>query len=354
MPEGDPRSILYKFPPQTIGLEKLAEIAAAKGWKSELTGPLISPVERDILTFDTFAILAELTDGLLSFGGGTLLNWAYARELPRFSFDIDSQARELRLGKKRLLTGSIESLNQKLRHLGNVQSVTYNGRDFEIGTVILDAEKDHFPNMLSLKRRVYASTCGSAAHRYLKREGGVWGGSIEDLRLKKYYGGHWPNIEDVRIEIGLPRKGEELFPAQDVKVLPLVHPAVKVEPVTAALTPKEFVMALKVFKLGKEFKPEEASRAIPDLVKSLFDLYACSKSCKPNLISEGLKKICSTRTLDEATVVRRAAERAKQMTKSMEAKDWFERSGQTSFVAQIVSFDTVVSSGLKLLNSLPS
>ena len=353
MPDSEFRSILYKFPPETLEPQNLKEIANAKGWKSELSGLLTMPVERDILTFDTFAILAELTDHLLSFGGGTLLNWAYARELPRFSFDIDSQARKLGLEKKHLLEGSIEALNQELRQQGKVQSVSYKGRDFEIGTVILDSEKDHFPDVLSLKRRVYASTCGSPAHTYFKKEAGEWGGSNEDLHLKKYYGGRFPNVEDVRIEIGLPETTAKLFPVQEIKVLPLVYPAVKVAPVTASLTPKEFVMALKVVRLGKDFKPEELSRAISDLVKALFDLHACSKSCQPRLISEGIKQICSARDLDAITIIRKATERTKEMANGKEAKDQFERSGQTSFVAQMVDFDTVISSNLKLLSKLP-
>jgi hypothetical protein len=289
------------------------EIAEKKGWRTSSAGPLITPVEKDILTFDSFAVLAELLDTPISFGGGTLLNWVYARDRPRFSFDIDSQAMQHGLTKKYFLENLVDPLNKKLRRMNKVLSVKYGGQNFEIGTVVYDKEKDHFSEVLSLKRRVYCITAGAEAQVYLKKESKLKkeDAGEEGRRIKEFFSGEIPKIEDIRIEIGIPQTKGELFPANKIEVSPLVYPEVNVEPVKANVTLKEDIVALKIFKLGEDYNHVELKNAIPDFVKSVCDISSCSKECNINLPRQYLEQICKFRAQDKTRILNVAMNRIK-------------------------------------------
>lgn len=104
-----------------MNIQSYKQIAEKKGWKTRLTGPLFSMVERDILTFDTFSILATMANDELSFGGGTLLNWIHLRDSPSFSFDIDTQLQFPARTKQEVMTKIIEPINDYLRKSDKVR-----------------------------------------------------------------------------------------------------------------------------------------------------------------------------------------------------------------------------------------
>jgi nucleotidyltransferase AbiEii toxin of type IV toxin-antitoxin system len=228
---------LYKFKPDILEVAKFREIATRKGWTTNLSGPLVPQVERDILTFDSFSAIAELSDDRLQFGGGTLLNWVYARSSPRFSFDIDSQILRPKVTKEEILRDVIQDVNDRLRKAGNIIKIPFAEKSIEVGSIEYDKEKDHFPDVLSLKRRVLALTVGQEAHRYIRKELHLTDDmSREGSKLKEHFGGFMPLIEEVRLEIGSPASEEHVFPRRKTEIRPLVYPEAPVEPVKAAVT----------------------------------------------------------------------------------------------------------------------
>lgn len=129
---------LYKVKPSHLDSDEIKRVATDMGWITPFAGPLISSVERDLVTFDSFAVVAELSEGKLQFGGGTLLNWVYARTSPRFSFDVDSQILDGGYSKKRILTEVIARLNSKLRTIGKIVRIPYEDIIVEVGTIEYD------------------------------------------------------------------------------------------------------------------------------------------------------------------------------------------------------------------------
>ncbi len=344
----------YKVEPSVFTVDRLKEIARRKRWVSNLSGPLLSPVERDILTFDAFAVLAELTNGYLAFGGGTLLNWLFARNLPRFSFDIDSQIRKPGVSKEYVLDQVIKPLNDKLRAKKKLKRIEFGGAQLDIGSVIHDREKDHFPDVLSLKRPVYSLFSGTEAHLYLKKETKLRDSGEEGRRLKNFFGGKMPRIEDVRIEIGIPRDSNGIFPAVRTKVTPLVYPELDIDAVSARVTVKEYVMALKIFKLGRQFELEEEQHAVADFVKSICDLQACSSECDKSMVHSYLSQISEANNHRFNQTIENAKKRIGKLSSNVEALNWFKTSGQTSFIAQTNDLKDFIDKAEKLLITIMS
>ena len=344
---------LYKFDPKIFAVERLKEVARKKGWITPTAGPLFDSVERDILTFDSFAMLAELTDDQLAFGGGTLLNWVYARDMPRFSFDIDSQLRKPNVSKAEILDRVIKPVNEKLRKLGKLKTVEYAGIKYEVGAIIFDAEKDHFEDVLSLKRPVLALHSGAPANVYMRKVAKLEEDSGEEgRRLKEYFGGKLPQIEDVRIEIGIPKSNEDIFPADETEVRPLVYPEVDVDAVRARVTRKEYIMASKIFKLGKHFEPDEERYSISDFIKSICDLHACIDRCDLIAVHEYLRKISKTYGYSCEQVIDEAGKRLRKLAAQKQASDWFKTSGQTSFIARSRELKDLVDTAKNMLRNI--
>jgi hypothetical protein len=348
----NPYDYLYKFDPEIFRVETLKEVARKKSWITSVAGPLFGAVERDILAFDSFAALAELSGDQLAFGGGTLLNWVYARETPRFSFDIDSQLRKSGFSKAKILSSVVEPLNHKLRKLGKLKTIEYGKTKYEIGAIVFDAEKDHFEDVLSLKRPVFALHSGSPANVYMRKEVSKLerDSGEEGRRLKEYFGGKLPKIEDVRVEIGIPRDEEGIYPSEETDVRPLVYPEIGVDSVRARVTQKEYIIASKIFKLGKRFESEEEVYAIPDFVKSICDLYFCAEGCNANVVFKHLERISEINGYRCQQVVADALTRLRKLSTRKEASNWFKTSGQTSFIAQSKEFKDLIAETVKLLD----
>lgn len=333
---------LYKFASEAVEPSNLRKVADQKGWRTDVAGPLITPVERDILTFDTFAVMAELSGDMLQFGGGTLLNWVYATSSPRFSFDVDSQITRAGIPKKEILNTFISEINDRLRKMKKVVSLDFGGKNIEIGSIMYDKEKDHFPDVLSLKRPVFSSTTGAEAHTYLRKEVDItMDYSRASLKLKEEFGGKMPRIDNVRVEIGIPKVDKNRFPYSKFKVRPLVAPEVQVEPVEASVTVKEFIMGLKIYKLGKKFTEAEEELTLVDFVKSICDIWACSTNYEAEFLTKYLKNVCQEKGAAAEKVRDESIKRVAKLQLSTNAKDWFERSGQTSFIARSHNFAEV-------------
>jgi len=141
-------------------------------------------------------------------------------------------------------------------------------------------------------------------------------------------------IEEVRVEIGIPASTENIYPRKVVEVRPLVYPEVPVAAVRAAVTEKEFIMAMKIIKLSQKFDRKDELYAMTEHVKAVCDLYICANNYDSEVLSSYVKRVCKSRALDGRDAIKAAAKRVKALEMNGGARGWFERSGQTSFLAR--------------------
>lgn len=341
---------LFHADPRVMMIENYKTIAIKKGWKTGLTGPLSQQTERDILTFDTFSILATLAKDQLSFGGGTLLNWIELRDSPRFSFDIDTQLQFAAKNKQEVMAKVVEPINEKLRKNGKVTPIEIDGKKYEIGLIYFDEEKDHFDNMLSLKRCVHALTVGRDAHEYLRKElGGLTDKQV--MKLKGMYGGKFCKIEDVRIEIGFSASGEPKFPTREIEVEPLVNPDAGLIPVKANVTVREHTIASKIFRLGKHYSASELPFGISDFIKALSDLRNWEITNLRDIL-EYIRQICAMEKYNTKEVLENSRKLLAWLASEPKAQEWFERGPQTSMLATRISYAKLIDNASELINKI--
>lgn len=207
--------------------------------------------------------------------------------------------------------------------------------------------------MLSLKRRVFANYSGQEANKYVKKALNLGGNHVKaDFDLKKFLGGEFIKIDDVRIEIGIPRKAGDIFPRSHVNVFPLVYPEIKIEPVNALVTDKEFIMALKVYKLGKEFTEEEEGFALTDFIRSICDLWSCSSDYDFQKLKHYFGDVCLLKTEKSASTAVSAYNRINRLANYSRALEWFQRSGQTSLLARSNNFEQLCNSATDVVKHL--
>lgn len=333
-----------------MNIENYKTIALKKGWKTELAGPLFPQTERDILTFDTFSVLATIAKDQLSFGGGTLLNWIQLRDSPRFSFDVDTQLQFAAKTKQEVMTKVIEPINNTLRKKGKVTPIEIDGKKYEIGLIYFDKEKDHFPNMLSLKRCVHALTVGRDAHEYLRKElDGLSDKQV--IKLKGMYGGKFGKIEDVRIEIGFSDSGDPKFPSKETSVEPLVNPEAGLIPVKAKVTVIEHTIASKIFRLGKRYTDTELMPTIPEFIKTISDLRYWNKVNLDETVGY-LEQISAMENYSIKEILDSSDHLLKWLESHNRAKDQFERGTQTSMLATIIRYSEVINNASKLIQKI--
>lgn len=332
---------LFHVAPKIMNIENYKTIALEKGWKTELAGPLFQQTERDILTFDTFSVLATIAKDKLSFGGGTLLNWIHLRDSPRFSFDLDTQLQFPAKTKQEVMAKIVEPINKSLRKSGKVTSIEVDGKKYEIGLIYFDKEKDHFSNMLSLKRSVHALTIGRDVHEYIRKEFDELSDK-QVLKLKGMYGGKFCKIEDVRIEIGFSESGEPKFPTKETEVEPLVNPEAGLGPVKANVTVMEHTIASKIFRLGKHYSNAELIAAIPEFIKAISDLRYW-KSANLDEILKYIRQLSVSENYGVKEILDSSENMLKWLKSERKAKDQFERGAQTSMVATRISYLKVLS-----------
>ncbi|AFU59829.1 hypothetical protein Ngar_c29100 [Candidatus Nitrososphaera gargensis Ga9.2] len=341
---------LFQADPKIMNIQSYKQIAEKKGWRAHLTGPLVSMVERDILTFDTFSILATMANDELSFGGGTLLNWIQLCDSPRFSFDVDTQLQFPARTKQEVMTKIIEPINDSLRKSGKVTPIEINGKKFEVGLIYFDREKDHFPNMLSLKRSVHALTIGRDAHEYLRKEmNGLT--DKEVMKLKSMYGGKFGKIEDVRIEIGFSESGDPKFPSKATVVEPLVNPEAGLTPVEAKVTVIEHTIASKIFRLGKRYTDAELEFAIPEFIKAISDLRYW-ESANLDEILEYIRQISASENYSVMEILDSSDNMLDWLKSERKAKDQFERGAQTSMLATKIGYLELINNSSELVQKI--
>lgn len=341
---------LFHVDPKLMSLENYKKIAHKKGWKTSLAGPLIMQVERDLLTFDTFSILATMAKDELSFGGGTLLNWVYLRDFPRFSFDIDTQLQYPASSKEEIMEKLVEHINNNLRKSETICPIEISDGRYEVGAIYFDKEKDHFPDLLSLMRTVHAYTAGAQANVYLKKV-------IQNLtdkgmlKIKSMYGGKFCNIEEVRIEIGFSDKSIARFPTKEILVEPLVNPEAQISPVKANVTEIEFIVASKIHRLGKRYSKTDLEHAIQDFVKALCDLRNW-KNADLQQVKHYLDQICTSEGSDSKDVIKNSDKLLTWLQSNGIAQNWFERGAQTSMLATKISYPDLIRNARKLITEI--
>ncbi len=327
---------------------QLYEATAQKlGWKPSQAYKSI--VEREILVFDTFYLLNTTIGESLTFGGGTLLNWVYLRDAPRFSFDIDSTYVNGPTSKDWLLGNLIGKLNRSLRSRGYAREYEFGERSIELGSVQLDVEKDHFQNLLSLKRSMPCYETGSELAQFLKRSN-LSLTPNEARTLRKLWGA-LPRIEEVRIEIAFQTKAEESarFPHIRRKVIPLVGDALQVQSTVGRVTKPETIAALKILDLAKTYAEEELPNLVVDFIKDVCDLRMLQELDGDSVVNE-IQRLSNA---DVNPVLRAAVRQVEKIAADGRAANWYAKRGtQTIFLRRQVSFQQLTGRVKQLIEDL--
>lgn len=209
--------------------------------------------------------LAEFFSGKLVFGGGSVLNYFYmikAKEPPRFTFDLDAAWHE-EVPLKRVLLAELELFNKWLTERELVLQIPVGyGKTVLLNIVEYDAEKDHFPELLSLRIPVLMRYSGQPFYEFLEiKDYHV----IKELRqvFKEVLGIKDPLIDYVRFEISLKPVGDAVTESLEDLF------GTKFE---ATLTPVEQQLAFKILsKVARDFGPN-IKYEIYDILKATLDL----------------------------------------------------------------------------------
>lgn len=320
---------LAAFPGTERTTKLYEEIASKMQWTPP--GRYRSIVEREILAYDTFYLVNKIVGSYLTFGGGTFLNWVYLRDLPRFSFDIDSTHAGGETSKSGLLEQIVEKINRKIRQSGLSLAIGEADNEMEIGTVTLDLEKDHFEDVLSLKRSLPCLETGAELNTYLSKHR-VKVEQREITKIRKDYG-RIPKVEEVRIEIGL---NQPVLPSARKSIKPLVADHIDVSATIAEVTKPETTAALKIIVLGKERTNTEAEHALVDYVKALCDLRVADH-VEPGSVRRQVERLSgNTDVLDNAL------KRVRSFFSNTRLRVWYERGSQTQLIQKTHSFSDLV------------
>lgn len=200
----------------------------------------------------------------LVFGGGSVVNYIYMvqfGEPPRLTFDIDASWHR-KAASKRVLLKEVVEFNRWLEEVGGILPVPLAPKRYsQLYLVEYDAEKDHFPNVLSLRVPVITRHDGRPFYEYLNMKDYRL---ISELRAAfgEVLGTRDGKVDHVRLEISLdPMPGErsslrDLFGSS----------------ISATITPLELQLAFKLrHKLGKRYGGE-IEHNLHDLLKALLDL----------------------------------------------------------------------------------
>lgn len=320
---------LAAFPQTELNSALYEEISSKMGWIPP--GRYRSIVEREILVYDTFFLLCSVVGNFLTFGGGTLLNWVYLRNQLRFSFDIDSTYTVGKTSKNELLEKVVETVNHKIRKGGYSTSIGREDNEVELGTIVLDLEKDHFPSVLSLKRVMPCLETGAEMHGYLAKLG-VKVDNKEILRARKEYG-VTPKAEEVRIEIGF---NQGVLPSRKKSVKPLIADHLACSLTRAEVTRPETIAALKIITLGKDRTDSEMHHALVDFVKALCDLRIVDHADALSITRE------VERLTGKSAILDSAYNRLLSFVSNVSLREWYEIGAQTQLIRKKYSFSELV------------
>lgn len=211
-------------------------------------------------------LLASYFGDELFFGGGSILNYVYMvgnREPPRLTFDLDSSWCR-RVSSKRVILARMIEFNKWLAENGLTLRVPVgSGRTGGLFLVEYDAEKDYFPDLLSLRMPVITRYDGEPFYSFLGiRDYQV----ITEVRIvfREVLGVENPRIDYVRFEVSLNPEG---MPKVEAVLEDLFGWKTR-----AWITSVEYQLASKIkYKVAKDFG-DDLTHNIHDIVKAVLDL----------------------------------------------------------------------------------
>ena len=314
---------------------KLKEIADSLGW-----GLDYDLVEREALYYDTMFFFLTYFPIDLVFVGGSMINRVYLTEDLRFSFDLDTVALRGFPGKSPLLKYLLE-LNSILEEKGTISSVVIGDLEVRLGEVVVDVEKDFFPDVLSLKRVMSAMTFGTPLSEYVETRYRVETGkepyASEFVRLKEDLG-FIPRVEEIRIEIGILREGfKGEFIETDVRSLlePYVKPKLRLKTKVASL---ETSIVAKLKSLSREF----AQELVFDLVRDLCDL----RMLELRYDEEKLRRLIEENNIHLDTVLKNV-----NLIKKL-GREVYDSSWHLSLVREVIEWDKLCNLVAKIVKRL--
>ncbi len=220
-----------------------------------------SVVEREIIFYDTLTQILRCSPVPVCLKGGTLISRLYS-EIPRFSWDIDLVSN---LSSKKGY--SLDKLNKCIEQLGGTYELVCNEVKVNLGFFEIDAEKNVFIDLLSLRRLMSTYSVGVSLPRYVLRRGEeIDKLTMYFLRMKKELG-FLPSLDYVRLTVSINEK--EPIESFKSKVIPSILEKIE-KPVLKAkglVFPPEYCIAEKISRLGK---PLELS--LRDHLCDLYDL----------------------------------------------------------------------------------
>ena len=256
-------------PRRDVLVEQLREWAPQE-LDGRVESMLLPHMERVYHIMRVFRAMAEAAGEKLTFGGGSIINYIYLprhREPPRLTFVVDSASRR-KLEMKRHLLSLVLEVNRWLSERGESFILATRREGLPVGFIVWDAEKDYFPNMLSLKMPIitlYGS--GAPIHTYFseKLRVSLDYESIARLReVARAFGARELRVEEVRAEITLEPVGDAV---EERVELPF-----KLGSVTASITNPHLQVAMKiVFKLARSWSDEDLRYVSHDMLKALLD-----------------------------------------------------------------------------------
>jgi|GEM_PF-2080912 hypothetical protein len=244
--------------------ESLKDIADKLGWALGY-----DIVEREMLYYDTmFCFLTYFPEELV-FVGGSMINRIYIKRGIRFSFDLDTVTINPFSGKS-MIVEKLILLNRALDEEGFSTPLKLGDIELRLGEVIIDTKKDIFPDVLSLKRIVPAMTFGTPISQYIRSRYGVdpgrepYASYISELRNSL---GFMPMLEEVRIEVGISKKGfQDTVEAEVGSIIePYARPKLRLKTRISSL---ESSISAKLKSLSRSFSEE----LLMDFVRDLCDL----------------------------------------------------------------------------------
>jgi len=217
----------------------------------------------------TMRELQEFFGDKIQFGGGAVLNYIFmpSVDAPRFTFDLDSAWSE-RVSNKRVLLSEMIKFNKYLSEKYPLCLPIDEDKCLTLLTVEYDAEKDYFPNVLSLRIPAIMRWSGLEFYRYVKSVSGVDLDLSIINKLRKIFestiGVRDARVDFIRFEVSMSVN----YPRAELDVdLPFELGSSKL-----FITDLEYQLASKiVYKVGWDFGGDLEFN-LHDILKAILDL----------------------------------------------------------------------------------
>lgn len=265
------RERLRKLTPSIATLKKGLEELGAQDLSKEEEFQAMRHLEREWHIIRLMKLLQTYFKDKIEFGGGSVLNYVFLiglDEAPRFTFDLDaSWMRNVRV-KRDLLAETIK-FNMWLSSVGETLPIPITGDRFiRLYIVEYDIEKDHFPDVLSLKYPSILRWSGRKFYEYVGKAARTQMDYKFIAKLRRGFeevlGVRNALIDDIRFEISFGSP----MPYKSYRVsLPFGMGSVELN-----VTEIEYQLASKISRrLGRDFGVD-LDNALHDLLKATLDL----------------------------------------------------------------------------------